>query len=64
MVRRIADQVGMKEIDGVPLEQAFSSLCDEGVRDFLIGMEEVNPALAAVLSEIIDRSRGEDKPLF
>jgi hypothetical protein len=54
----------MKDIDGLPLEQAFNGLCDDGVRDFLIGMEEVNPALAAALSEIIDRSRGKEKPLF
>jgi hypothetical protein len=64
LVRRLAERTGMKDIDGVPLEQAFNDLCNEGMKESLIGLEEKSPALAAALSEMLDRARGDGRSLF
>ena len=54
----------MKDFDGIPLEQAYNDLCVEGMTESLLGLEEKIPALAADLSDLFDRTRGNEKPLF
>jgi hypothetical protein len=64
LIELVARQAGLDALTGDPLKAVFSRLTDEHQKALLLTLEDKNPAMAALVSSVLDSARTDGKGLF